>query len=65
MERASLIHALDAFLGRNVTASVMRELRQTIARLRVAHPQPEKTVGFRYELDALVRQLSRTPRRRG
>ena len=63
MERASLIHALDAFLGRNVTESVMREIQFTITRLREAHPSPQRTVGFRYELETLVRQLSRTPRR--
>lgn len=64
MERASLTHVLDAFLGRNVTASVMRELQLTITRLREAHPAPQRTIGFRYELETLVRQLSRTPRRR-
>ena len=64
MERASLVHALDAILGRNVTEAVMRDIRVTMSRLREAHPHRQRTIGIRYELETLVRQLSSTPRRR-
>ena len=64
MQRASLMQALDAFLGRNATESVMREIRLTMSRLREAHPHRPRTIGVRYELETLVRQLSRTPRHR-
>lgn len=63
MQRNVLLSALDGFLGRSVTETVMRQIRATSARTRTAEPHPRRARVGRHELEALMRQLARAPRR--
>jgi hypothetical protein len=63
MQRNALLTALDIFLGRNVTETVMRQLRASIARARIAEPHPRRGRVGHQELEAMLRQLARAPRR--
>lgn len=62
MQRNPLVSALDLFLGRNMTDTVMRQIRASIARARIAETHPRGTRLGHYELEILMRQLAR-PRR--
>ena len=63
MQRNALNAALDMLLGRNTTEAMIREIRATIARTRSTEPHPRRTTIGRVELETLMRQLSRSPRR--
>ncbi len=62
MQRNALVSALDVSLGRNVTDTVMQQLRTSIARARTAEIHPRGTRIGHHELETLMRQLTR-PRR--
>jgi hypothetical protein len=63
MHRNMVLSALDGFLGRNVTETVKRQIRATITGARTAEPHPHRIRVGRHELEALMRQLARAPRR--
>jgi hypothetical protein len=63
MQRNPLLSAFDIFLGRNMSETVLRQIRVSIARARTAEPHPRGSRVGHQELEALMRQLARTPRR--
>lgn len=63
MQRNPLVSALDVFLGRNMTETVMHQIRASIARARMAEIHPRGTRVGHYELETMMKQLARTPRR--
>jgi len=63
MHRNAILSVLDVFLGRNMPETVLRQIRVSIARGRTAEPHPRRSRVGHQELEALMKQLARTPRR--